>query len=66
MNIEKGLRIRKTDNEWAKAVKVMHIAREMNHYGKRIQAIQWLFKLGPSWMTLNLAYTVVMLWETND
>lgn len=59
MTIEKSLRIRRDDNEWAKAQKILYIAKEMTYAGKKIEAIQWLFKLGVGWMTLKLAYDAI-------
>lgn len=62
LSIEKQWRIRRSDTDAAMIWKILHIAREMNYYGMRIKAMQWLLKLA-SWMTLCDAYTAVTTWE---
>jgi hypothetical protein len=44
MSIEKWARIRRTDNQPAKILKIFHIANEMRRNNMKIKAIQWLFK----------------------
>jgi len=65
MNIEPWARIRRTDNVWAKAQKVLYIVWEMNYAGMRIQAIQWLFKMVDQ-ITLYDAYTAVTMRTEDD
>ena len=62
MTIKKDLRIRRTDNEWAKAQKILYIIGQMVENGMKIKAIQWEFKMIDG-MTLSLAYSAVHLYE---
>jgi len=65
MSIEKWARIRRTDNQPAKILKIFHIANEMRRNNMKIKAIQWLFKMA-DWMTLHEAYNAVTVFESND
>jgi len=66
MTIKPSMRINRSDCEHAKIIKIFYIVWEMNYVGMKIQAIQWLFKLAPDWMTLDQAYTTVTMRELRD
>lgn len=63
VNIEPWARIRKDDKPYVREIKVLHICKEMIRNNMKIKAIQWQFKLGPEWMTLDIAYTVIAIAE---